>query len=176
MGQTPDIINLLQSKLLNLKIEWHDEIEANTPIEDSYSFDYEVFRYNTDDRVYRVDFSVTRLARQGKRKVDTEILAKISGIFSMPESIVEEAQKAFLIRVNGCTVLYGILRGQIAIYSGSFPGQQVLLPTVHMESVLREIDSRKNVGLKPPTEKEQVLTSDAGSKPKRIVRKKNLKN
>ncbi len=51
-----------------------------------------------------------------------------------------------LVRFNGCTILYGILRGQLANITGSFPNRKLLLPTVMMEDVVKDIEREKAQG------------------------------
>jgi hypothetical protein len=48
----------------------------------------------------------------------------------------------YLIRVNGGTILYGILRGEIAAFTGSFPGGKFNLPTVNMMEIVKDCEEK----------------------------------
>jgi preprotein translocase subunit SecB len=68
---------------------------------------------------------------------------EMEGIFSFPEDI-EEKKMAYLCRVNGLTILYGILRGEIATLTGSFRNGKFILPTVMMQEVVKDVEARKS--------------------------------
>jgi hypothetical protein len=72
-------------------------------------------------------------------KVDTII----EGFFKFPESFSDE-ERNYLIAVNGGTILYGILRGQLSMISGSFPQGKFVLPTVYMDEVVKNIHMNQN--------------------------------
>ena len=89
-----------------------------------------------------INVRLTKIAKAQRRfrlllsiKVDSEpkvgyrIRADILGYFYVPEEIPEEKIEP-LVRGNGTAILYGILRGQIAVFTGSFPGGKLSLPTI----------------------------------------------
>jgi len=44
----------------------------------------------------------------------------------------------YLIRINGCTILYSLLRGQVAMLTGSFPHGKFNIPTVVMHDIIKK--------------------------------------
>lgn len=72
-------------------------------------------------------------------KVDFQIL----GFFAFPKDTVEDNMQ-YLIRVNGCTILYGILRGIVANVTGTFPEGPLPLPTVMMHDVVNSVERSRN--------------------------------
>jgi hypothetical protein len=48
-----------------------------------------------------------------------------------------------LVRVNGVSILYGILRGIIANATGMFPNGKFLLPTVMPQDIVKKIEAEK---------------------------------
>ncbi|MCK5841034.1 MAG: hypothetical protein KAH31_02615 [Candidatus Sabulitectum sp.] len=68
---------------------------------------------------------------------------EIFGIFSFPSETSLNDMEG-IIRVNGCTILYGLLRGHLASVTGAFPSGPYVLPTVNMLEVVKRIEeSRK---------------------------------
>lgn len=61
--------------------------------------------------------------------------AKLDGFFRCPEDLPEPKREG-LVRVNGGTILYGILRGQLSAMTGSFPPGPIILPTVNMREIV----------------------------------------
>ena len=68
--------------------------------------------------------------------------AEIVGFFTFPEG-TESTRIEQLVRLNGCTVLYGVLRGLIANTTGSFPGGKFILPTFMMQDVVAEVEKKR---------------------------------
>jgi len=103
-------------------------------------FDYELGRHNDEPKRFRLTLQVSMQVDQGYRglSIDAEIL----GFFSFPAD-TEENDMQYLVRVNGATILYGLLRGQVAMVSGSFPHGKLNMPPVIMCDVLREVDRLK---------------------------------
>lgn len=62
-------------------------------------------------------------------KTGYHIRADILGCFFVPEPISKEIMGS-LVKGNGTLILYGILRGELAVFTGSFPGGKLTLPTI----------------------------------------------
>lgn len=89
---------------------------------------------NTENPLrFRVRLDLAVKTKPGHSGLDVE--AEAYGLFSFPEG-TDEREMHYLARVNGGTILYGLLRGQIAMASGSFPGKKVVLPAVVMQDFL----------------------------------------
>ena len=123
-----------------MRIDWHEpKGRVNTNLE--FSFDYEVASHKTEKRQYRLIFRMG--AKSGTPEpLGYEIDCEIAGFFKFQDEI-EPKKMAALLRVNGCTMLYGILRGQLAGITGTFPGRKFILPAFMMQDVVQEIEKTK---------------------------------
>lgn len=135
--------------LRNLEVKGGDKIKSES-ISMSCGFDYDLFCGDNDCRQVRM---VLRVFIEPDKDEDTqtcpyEIKAEIEGFFTFSDELSDE-QMGYLTRVNSMTILYGILRGEIANVTGSFPSGKFLLPTVMMQDVVKEIEERKAKEAKP---------------------------
>jgi len=110
----------------------------------SFGVDYD-YSCNTNDP-YKIRM-VMRLVMSPNSEDDAsacpyEIFSEIEGYFKFSDDI--EAEKMpFFSRVNSLTILYGILRGEIANITGSFKGQKYILPSIMMQDVVNDTEARK---------------------------------
>jgi len=113
---------------------------AEAPAE--LAIDYEVQRHPLKDGVFALVLKVVSRPKDEASPsgygIDTEIL----GVFSFPGGVPEDDMQT-LIRVNGATILYGILRGEIASCTGSFPAGKFTLPTVYMPDIVAQVEQEK---------------------------------
>ncbi len=109
----------------------------------SFGIDYSVFCNTENPRQIRMTLDFF-LGPDDDSEVGCRyrIVAQIDGFFTFPDDI-EEDHFVYLSRVNCATILYGILRGEIANVTGSFPGGKCLLPTVMMQDMVRDIEERR---------------------------------
>lgn len=98
----------------------------------SLSIDYNVAIKADDDLRYRLSLLVS----VNPKEIGMHIDAQIDGFFLCPAEMPVPVRNG-TIRVNGGTILYGLLRGQLAALSGSFPSGPYTLPTVSMLDVVR---------------------------------------
>jgi len=126
--------------MTRVNVAWHEPAESDS-VDIDFLFDYDVFRHTSEKDRFRLTF---RLAAKSKTPVpvDYSLDCEIVGFFRFPDGSTEEVMQR-LIRLNGCTILYGILRGQVANITGSFPRRKLLLPTVMMEDVVNDIEREK---------------------------------
>jgi hypothetical protein len=68
---------------------------------------------------------------------------RMLGFFWFPPEVPDD-RIPYLIRVNGCTILYGILRGVVASLTGMFPEGPLALPTIMMQEVVRDIEANRD--------------------------------
>jgi len=138
--------------MTRVNVAWHEPSQPGS-IDIDFLFDYDVARHTAKQHIFRL---ALRLAAKSKTPtpVDFSLDCEIVGFFRFPEASTEETMQR-LVRLNGCTILYGILRGQLANITGSFPRQKLILPTVMMEDVINEIEREKAQARKtnPPTAK-----------------------
>ena len=108
------------------------------------SFDYDLSTAVEDDHRVKMEmsFSLNTATEDDQPCCPYAINAIIAGFFSFPQDL-EDKQIAYLCRVNTMTILYGILRGQIASMTGSFPSGKFVLPAVMMQNVVTHIEERK---------------------------------
>jgi preprotein translocase subunit SecB len=155
--------------MTRVNVAWHEPAEPGS-VDIDFLFDYDVLRHTSEKNRFRLAF---RLAAKSKTPapVDYSLDTEIVGFFHFSEDSSEETMQS-LVRFNGCTILYGILRGQLANITGSFPHQKLLLPTVMMENVVTDIEREKAQGRQenPPIKKKTA--KKAAKRPKAPAKKK----
>jgi preprotein translocase subunit SecB len=126
--------------MTRVNVAWHEPGQPEN-VDIDFLFDYDVAQHATEKNRFRLAF---RLGVKSKTStpVDYSLDSEIVGFFRFPEEATAEIMQR-LIRLNGCTILYGILRGQLANITGSFPRQKLILPTVMMEDVVNQIEREK---------------------------------
>lgn len=125
------------------------------------AFDYSVSTHRTDKNRYRLDLRViTYETGSAGERVGFDLDAKIVGFILFDEEETKEKMEA-LIRLNGVSILYGILRGIVATVSGSMPTGKFLLPTVMPQDVVRMVESQRQ-----QRKSESAVASDQANKPK----------
>jgi hypothetical protein len=143
-----DILLLNDFILTKMTIEWIPGTEESLPY--NLGINYKVFQRKDNNKRFRLNFSldISPESNNCGYKINTEII----GFFEFPEKFSQN-QSEYLIRVNGGTILYGILRGEIANFTGSFPGGKFVLPTVSMREIVKnyEIFLRKEAEKSEPT-------------------------
>ena len=141
----PEILQLNDFALTRLQVDW---IAPDVPTADDESLrgdpaiDYDVLRHHDNPYSMVLQFRI-KIAPSKGQNFGYAIEAEIAGFFDFPKTMTEE-QVQYLIRVNGGTILYGILRGQISLFTGPFPGGKFMLPAVCMTDVVKDIEARKN--------------------------------
>lgn len=117
------------------------EIAGNNNIQLKHksSIAYFVGKNQDNEHNYKLTLGVKVVPDTFGWSIDVEIV----GIFSFPEGTASNDMEG-IVRVNGCTILYGLLRGQLSSVTGAFPSGPYVLPTVNMLEVVRRIESSKN--------------------------------
>jgi len=141
----PEILQLKDFFITRLHVDWHEPVGGGRhlpQVHGGVAFDYDVLRKKDALRSFALRLRVKLKPKPAKSKAGYEIDSEIMGLFDFPESM-EEQQMQALIRINGGTILYGILRGQIAAFTGSFPGGKLSLPPVYMQDIVEEVEKRK---------------------------------
>ncbi len=157
-----EILQLNDFAVTRLLIDWHQpsrDAAGNPHFSGGMAFDYNVLRRKDAPHSFALQFKFTLVPEEVKEGYEIE--AAITGLFDFPPSM-EESKMQSLIRINGCTILYGILRGEIATFTGSFPGGKFLLPTVFMQEVVQDIEKRKQL-----LEKKKTTSRKTSAKPKK---------
>jgi preprotein translocase subunit SecB len=91
----------------------------------------------------------------------------IEGVFIVPDGLTPEQENS-LIHGNGATLLYGVLRGELAAHTGSFPKGRLLLPTIPLRKMAQDIADK--------AAKKQVCDASGEKTGKRSDQKKARKS
>lgn len=167
-------LQLNQFFMKKLNIEWIEAIKKANQMSLTVSYDVSINKDN--ENFYRLTFS-TKLSPK-RSKVSKEklsgykIASEIVGFFSFPESFSNKDERRIAIRINGCIILYGILRGQIATITGSFPNGKFNLPTVNMIEIIKEIEEKNIAKIK----KQETLQSESNKTNKKNIKRKTIAN
>jgi len=141
----PDILQLEDFHMTRLHVDWYQpeaKDKGHMSVQSRFWIDYDVMRRTTDKRLFALKLRFKLGPQGGQRQAGYAIDTEIVGLFRFPESLSEEDMQK-LVRVNGGMILYGILRGQIAGFTGSFPGGKFTLPAVYMPDVVAKIESER---------------------------------
>jgi preprotein translocase subunit SecB len=137
---TYPVCHLDEFFMTRVNVAWHEPSQPGS-VDIDFLFDYDVAKHTTEKNRFRLAF---RLGVKSKTPMPVEysLDCEIVGFFHFPQETTDDAMQR-LIRLNGCTILYGVLRGQLANITGSFPRQKLILPTVMMEDVVNDIEREK---------------------------------
>ena len=114
-------------------------VDSKVQLKYNSAISYSVGKNQDNEYNYKLTLGVKVIPEEFGWNIDVEI----AGIFSFPEGTGLSDMEG-IIRVNGCTILYGLLRGHLASVSGAFPSGPYVLPTVNMLEVVKKIEeSRK---------------------------------
>ena len=102
---------------------------------------YDVARNVNKKNMFRLDFRI--IIKPPKSSSGISIDSEMLGFFSFPPKTPEEDMQ-YLIRINGCAILYSLLRGQVAMVTGTFPNGKVNIPTVVMQDMIKKKRRIKN--------------------------------
>ncbi len=128
----------------HLDLRWVEGTEDKQPQDCMPEMDFTIAKHNEKATMFRLTLRVALPVKKGRTGLNID--SEIAGFFSFPPQ-TEDEDMQYLVRINGATILYGILRGQIAMASGSFPPGKFLLPAVVMPDVWATFDhSRKAKG------------------------------
>ena len=141
----PDILQLEDFHMTRLHVDWLEpKAKGKRPVsvQSQVSMNYDVMRRRTDKRLFALVLRFKFGPEEDQPQAGYAIDAEITGLFRFPESLSEgDMQK--LIRINGGMILYGILRGQIATFTGSFPEGKFTLPAMYMPDVIATVEKGK---------------------------------
>jgi len=141
-----------------LHIEWLKSDPDSKMESASFGFDYDLSCNKENPYQIRIlmRFSLGSADEKENAPCPYAIDAEMEGFFRFEEDL-DDQHMAYLCRVNSLTILYGILRGEIANVTGSFRGGKFILPTCMMQDVVKEVEARKVA----ERQKASAETSDA---------------
>lgn len=112
--------------------------DSTVQMKHNSSLSYTVGKHQDNEYNYKLTLCVKVIPEDFGWSIDMEI----AGIFTFPEG-TSAGEREGMIRVNGCTILYGLLRGHLASVTGAFPSGPYVLPTVNMYEVVKAIEESK---------------------------------
>ena len=154
-----EILSLENFFMTRLSIDWHapdKPLAEPDAIKTIYNIDYDVRRRKDDEHLFALTMRFTLIAKKGRKPIGYEINTEITGLFRFPEGTDETTMQKF-IRLNGTFILYGILRGEVAIFTGSFPKGKFILPAVNMQEIVAQAEAQKKTSKKGSTAKKKTL-------------------
>lgn len=141
---TPTVCQLDEFFLTKLHLDFRPPEKGNAEVTQAgCTFDYAVATHHEEAHRYRLIFRVgCKEAAKDGTEVGNSVQAEIVGLFSFNPSDSKDKMDT-LIRINGVSILYGILRGIVATTTGAFPGGKFLLPTVMPQEVVQMVEQAK---------------------------------
>lgn len=128
-----------------LNLSHHEE---GMPVEDEErpvqtQLGYTVERHKEDEKLFRFTLRVIVIDLGADNKPwGNSVDAEIVGFFRHGEQEMDAKQRAYFERMQGISILYGILRGVIATATGSFPHGKMMLPTIMPHDVIVEVEGK----------------------------------
>ncbi len=99
------------------------------------------------------------------------IKAAITGFFTFPED-TPLPKRERIIRVNGLTILYGVLRGLLMPAVAAFPMPfRYILPTIDMIQVIKKAEEKKQAAASVAREKADAYRRMKPTARKRLIKK-----
>ena len=151
-----------QTRSLSIEVEKAaGEVEEQN---EALDFDFDVFAKPGDALSQALTFKIAY--RKPLRSMPGNCLSircEMLGLFELSETLSED-ERNWVIRFNGCTILYGIARGILLNATGTFPDEPVLLPTILFRERVQEINRRKVEARDKKTGKEATPKNKSASK------------
>lgn len=140
-------ISALQMEFIEPATDGDVEIVASKS-----GFDYTVSKKRDHDLSYRMKliFRFQEVDTNDK-PIGCKLKIAIIGFFQFPEETDEE-NRAKLIRLNGVSILYGILRGVVGTVSGLQPGGRITLPAIMPNEIVAMVEAGKQKQQEAATE------------------------
>jgi len=133
-----------------LHLDYRDVKGQESPkaVQLGYGFDYTLGRHKEQEHRYRMAFRVeAEEFAVNEEPVGTKLAAEIVGYLALNPAL-SKAEREKLVRHNGASILYGILRGIVATMSGTFPNGKLLLPTTLPDDIVRQVEEQKKQSMK----------------------------
>jgi hypothetical protein len=124
----------------------HREIkgpEKPKPQQLAYGFDYSVGQHKEEAHRYRMAFRVVAEEfAENEQPAGLKLESEIVGFLAInPE--LDKAKREEIVRLNGVSILYGILRGIVATMTGTFPNGKLTLPAALPADIVKHVEEQK---------------------------------
>lgn len=168
------MIQLLHFNLARLRVEQDLLSPADADVEGGQAIGYDILTPDGEDEeatnrfLLSLTVSGTTPAAKGEPVMSYDVRA--NAVFETPKDLPADGKRA-LVALNGGMILYGLVRGQVGLVTGSFPGGCFLLPAVDWQAAVMEIEKNR-VGTRasaPPAKPPAPKTKE--SRPSRAIRK-----
>jgi len=154
-----------------MNVEWCHEIPETEKQKPNPWIDYDILRNRKNSRQFMMRLVVNAIRPDEPKNCGYLIKTETLGFFSFTEDAKEEEIR-YLSHLNSLQILYGIVRGQIAGITGSFPLGSYTLPSIYMEDVIEEVQKRKAGRVKTKKKSGNKKRTPA----KRVAKKRSKKS
>jgi preprotein translocase subunit SecB len=145
-----EVIQLLNFKLIRMSVDVDPFKNISGDLTFNVETGYDVFVGTGDPCLFMMLLRVKGAAfSQDGGNTGPSLEVHAVGEFRVPAGI-DDAKKDALVKFNGGMILYGLIRGQLAMVTGAFPFGSLLLPTLDWQATVREIESKKAAAQQPP--------------------------
>ena len=147
-------IELKDFCIKHLHVDWFfsEEMPKKVPKENPF-IDYVILRNPENSHEFSMTLTIEAISDKEPKVGSFLVKATLMGLFTFTKESKEEEMQ-YLIRVNGATILYGLLRGHLATITGAFPkGGKYILPSIYMQEIIPKIEKRKTKAKSPRKKK-----------------------
>ncbi len=132
-------IELKDYRFTNLQIQWVQQpLDPVSVVPSVDIFDGKPPEELPNTRLVRLDIRTA----PPPEHAGYEIALSIVGVFDIHAPGDDPARTHSIVMANGATILYGIVRAEIASLTSNFPAGRALLSTVYMHEVLKRQSER----------------------------------
>lgn len=122
--------------------------EKTKPKQLGYGFDYTVGQHKNEAHRYRMAFRVVAEEfAENEQPAGLKLESEILGYLALNPKL-GKAEREELVRMNGVSILYGILRGIVATMTGTFPNGRLTLPAALPADIVNQVEEQKRTAQK----------------------------
>lgn len=149
------VLLLERHYMQGLRVEWKPQPSPDVPRVESVrcDFDYDVGTHRTERQRRMMALRVRAQQLDGKGNPAGYLIeCEIVGFFQLTGAIAE-GKEEMTLRLNGFSILYGILRGILSTTTGVFEGGVFALPSVMPQDVVKDVESKRSAKRVQPSPK-----------------------
>jgi preprotein translocase subunit SecB len=151
------VCQLEDFSLTKLHVDFHSTNEDQLEVNKARShFDYDVGQHPENPNLFRMDLRVDyHEENDSGQAIGHAVKTEIIGFFSFNNADDKE-NLSLLVRLNGVSILYGLLRGMVANATGVFPAGKCILPTIMPRDVVESVEKAKGRAKHPKPAKKST--------------------
>lgn len=155
------LITLIDFCIKRCHVDWFFPDEKfDWPYNENLFIDYHILRNEKDSRKFIMNLIFKTHTEDKMENGEFLIEAELMGLFEFSEKATEDDMQS-LIRINGGTILYGLLRGHLAGITGAFPsGGKYVLPSVYFHEIVPLVEKRKSATKPKPLRRKSKKTPE----------------